>query len=136
VNDLAQSAKPGVFGKQRIYARLVPEHARDHIPGQQLGRYYVQPAYDGIGGEIAAHGVDGYGMLGGHYLISKTRLPPYEPHARQILWGAFGSPHALHRLVALWGIASWARRMSRRDLLVFFFGTAILNSLSFVNEKA
>ena len=43
------------------------------------------------------------------------------------MWcGLFISPQFLHSLYALAGKASWDRRILRRDLEVFFLGTAIV----------
>ena len=54
-----------------------------------------------------------------------TSRPLYVPHVGQTWWGRFGDWHCGQRFTLVASIECVARRLSRRDFEVFFFGTAM-----------
>ena len=93
----------------------------------RIGRRFERAGDDFVRRAVAAKGVDGnpdhfYGLGVRSGSISR---PPYVLHVGHMRCGRFGEPHCGHRFSRGASIRCVARRLSRRDLEVFFFGTAI-----------
>jgi hypothetical protein len=110
--------------------RKDPEQQQSHQYRDKQGGHVrsaqARQAITSSGTAVAAHGIDGYpGHYGAGVVSGSTSQPRYVLQFGQTWCGRFGCPQTVQTFTRGASRRCVARRLSRRDFDVFFFGTAM-----------